>query len=104
MAYSHVTYTGDGTNTLFTVTFPFLKRDFVTISINGVQVKKEDIEWITDSSIRLKHPPEAGSSVMLFRNTAKDKAVTDFMDGAMLDGESLNEQTTQLLHLSLIHI
>lgn len=100
MAYSHVTYTGDGTNTIFNIPFPFLKREFITVNINGVKQPPEDMEWLNDTSIRVAKAPPAGSSVMIFRDTAKDKAVVDFRDGSILTERALDDQIAQLLHIT----
>lgn len=100
MAYSHVAYTGDGTNAIFNIPFPFLKREFITVNINGIQQPPEDIEWLTDASIRLVKTPPAGSSVLIFRDTAKDKAVVGFRDGSVLTERALDDQVTQLLHIT----
>lgn len=100
MAYSHVAYTGDGTNAIFNIPFPFLKREFITVNINGIQQPPEDVEWLTDASIRLVKAPPAGSSVLIFRDTAKDKAVVDFRDGSVLTERALDDQVAQLLHIT----
>ena len=100
--YSHVFYTGDGTTCLYTVTFPFLKREYVHVRINDTEldeIEGGEMEWVSDSSINIFPVPEAGSLILIYRNTEIANPLVDFRDGSVLNEENLDTQTLQLLHL-----
>ncbi|WP_298996909.1 phage tail fiber protein [uncultured Desulfovibrio sp.] len=100
MAYSRVTYTGDGSTTIFTVPFEYIKKSFVKVVVAEEPVASDAIEWLTNASIKLAVAPAAGSTVYIYRDTEKESPVTGYRDGSVLSGSDLDNQTRQLLHIA----
>lgn len=106
MAYSYVTYTGDGNTRQYTVPFPFINRDFVHIFLKAEgeteekEISQDSIEWLTDASINLPLPaPTAGTRITIRRKTEKESPLVDFRNGSVLDEADLDLQVLQLLHI-----
>jgi hypothetical protein len=99
MAYSYVTYTGDGSTRLFTLPFPFLIREYIHVLVNNAEVEQSSIEWLSDSTLRLPFVPAAGDSITIKRITNKDEPVVDYRNGSTLTEEDMDNQNLQLLHI-----
>lgn len=56
MAYSYVTYTGDGSAQIYTVPFPFIKQEDIHVFLDAEEVPAERIEWLSESSIKFDMP------------------------------------------------
>jgi hypothetical protein len=94
MAYSYTIYKADGTNGTYAVPFPFISRQHVKVSVDGVEVP---YTWQGTGFIVLDPPPSLGSLVMIKRETPKDKALVDYTDGSILTASDMDRQTLQLL-------
>jgi hypothetical protein len=81
MARSYITYTGDGTNQVFSVTFSYIQKDDVTIKVNNLPAT---FEWLSDSSVKITPAPPNGQVVKISRITDIDGPIVDFQDGANL--------------------
>lgn len=106
MAYSVVTYTGDGSTRVYTVPFPYLSKDYIHVWLHrknedeAFELSPLELEWLTDASLRLPSPaPAAGDTITIRRVTDREKAFVDFRDGSVLTEEELDQQTAQLLHI-----
>ncbi|WP_304037343.1 phage tail fiber domain-containing protein, partial [Desulfovibrio piger] len=100
MAYSYVTYTGDGSTQIYTVPFPFIKQEDIHVFLDAEEVPAERIEWLSESSIKFDMPPEQGAVIRIRRDTDKEEAVVDFHDGSVLSEEDLDQNTRQLLFIA----
>lgn len=100
MAYSYVTYTGDGSTQIYTVPFPFIKQEDIHVFLDAEEVPAERIEWLSESSIKFDMPPEQGAVIRIRRDTDKEEAVVDFHDGSVLSEEDLDQNTRQLLFVA----
>lgn len=99
MEYSLVHYTGDGSNTIFTVPFGYIKKESVRINVDTVPVDPDKIEWLTETSIRLHMVPSEGSDVYIYRDTEKENPMVDFNDGSTLAEKELDLAVLQLLFI-----
>ena len=100
MAYSYVTYTGDGSTQIYTVPFPFIKQEDIHVFLDAEEVPAERIEWLSEASIKFDTPPEQGTVIRIRRDTDKEEAVVDFHDGSVLSEEDLDQNTRQLLFIA----
>ena len=100
MAYSYVTYTGDGSTQIYTVPFPFIKQEDIHVFLDAEEVPAERIEWLSEASLKLDAPPEQGAVIRIRRDTDKEEAVVDFHDGSVLSEEDLDQNTRQLLFVA----
>jgi hypothetical protein len=97
MANSYVTYSGDGNQQDFTVTFPYIKRDDVTVTLDTVATTA--YTWQSDTLIRMSSAPSAGVVLKIARSTTLDSKVVDFMNGAGIAEEDLDNCANQMLFL-----
>jgi hypothetical protein len=67
MALTSVSYLGDGSNRLFSVTFPYLSKSNVKVFINGVE--DTTFTWSTSSTIETTTAPSSGATVVVKRDT-----------------------------------
>ena len=100
MAYSYVTYTGDGSTQIYTVPFPFIKQEDIHVFLDAEEVPAERIEWLSEAGLKLDAPPEQGAVIRIRRDTDKEEAVVDFHDGSVLSEEDLDQNTRQLLFVA----
>lgn len=94
MALSNASYLGDGSNVLYSVSFPYLSKSHVEVLIDGVS--DLGFTWETDSVIRTSTVAPSGAIVKLLRNTPTSPLV-DFVDGSTLTEDLLDTSTQQSL-------
>lgn len=95
--YSFRDYTGDGSNRIFSITFPYLSRDHIAVYVGGVLTTA--FTYLTDSSIQLTVAPANGVAVYLRRDTPPVSPMVTFNNGAALKGGDLNTNGRQLLYV-----
>ena len=100
MAYSYVTYTGDGTTQDYIVPFPYLKISDVKVSLDEAEQNPLDYSWHTAGTIRFVTAPPKGASVRIQRITDKVTPAVDFRDGSTLTEADLDLAVTQLLYIA----
>jgi hypothetical protein len=96
MALSFVQYTGDGSNRNFGVPFPYIKRDHISVTVNGTAVA---YAWLTTSTIQTATTPANGAVVEVRRQTPQTRLV-DFVDGSTLSESDLDLASIQTLYLA----
>ena len=100
MAYSYVTYTGDGTTQDYIVPFPYLKISDVKVSLDEAEQNALAYSWHTSGTIRFVTAPPNGTSVRIQRITDKVTPAVDFRDGSTLTEADLDLAVTQLLYIA----
>jgi microcystin-dependent protein len=98
MAYSFAQYAGDGSNTIFSVPFPYLSKTHVIVSVNGVETTA--FTWLTSASIQLTTAPSAGAVVDIRRKSSRDARLVDFQDASLLTEEILDQDANQHFYLA----
>jgi hypothetical protein len=96
-ALSYVTYTGTGTQKVFTFPFPYLAAADIFVFVNGISVP---YTYINGSTINCLVAPFAGSSVQIRRVTQKAVAPVNFADGSVLLESDLDTLTTYTLYVA----
>lgn len=86
----------DGSTTQFAIPFPFLERDYVYATVDGVPV---DFEWLNDSFIIIDPPPPEGAVVMRYRSTFSEHARHIFQSGVPFRPRYIDENNTQLFNV-----
>lgn len=92
MPYSVATFTGDGSNTQFSVPFPLIDRSHLLVFVGGVPTS---FSWVADGVINITPAPGNGIEVELRRDSNRAAPLVDFHDGAVLteaDLELANKQ------------
>jgi hypothetical protein len=95
MADSYVVYEGDGSTAQFAVPFSFLDRDYVVVTVDGVEATPT---WINDGLLQITAPDD-GALVRIERQTPTT-ALVDFANGAVLTEDDLDTMVTQLIHIA----
>ncbi len=97
MAYSYDTYVGDGATQLFSITFPFISRDHVALTVDAVS---SAFTWISDSQISADVAPGGGTVVQITRTTPKDAKLVDYVNGSTLGETQLDLSGDQMLYIT----
>ena len=97
MALSFVTYTGDGSNRIFNVTFQYLLQANVYVKVNNVAVT---YTWLDSSRVQLTTAPASGAVVEVRRISNRATRVVDFQDGAVLTEAALDADSNQLFEMT----
>lgn len=87
LAYSSTSLTGDGSNTVFSFSFPYLDKSHITAQVNG---DLTPFSWLNDSAVTITPAPGPGTIVRIKRTTPKDEAPVDFSDGSVLKESDLD--------------
>lgn len=97
MANSFVDYTGDGSTTLWTVSFPFISRTHVDV-IDLADESPITFSWITDAQIQIT-PAVAGTvTFRIRRTTPKNARLVDFQNASNLNEAILDKDSNQLFY------
>lgn len=94
---SYVTYTGNGSNKVFTFPFPYMSSTDVFVFVNGTAVP---YSYINGSSLSTTVAPFAGSSVQIRRITQKAAVPVNFTDGSVLLESDLDTLATYTLYVA----
>ena len=97
MPLSRVQYEADGSTDTFSVTFPYLSRVDVKVSVGGVATS---FSWPTDGAVKLTPVPTSGSIVDINRETEKQRLLVDFQDGSTLLEKDLDLAARQSFFLA----
>lgn len=90
-------YAGDGVQTIFGVTFPYLKQDEVFVTVDGVNTP---YTWLAGStaSVQLSLAPAAGTVVRVYRSTRAFQPLHTFAGGVPFLPRFVDENNRQLLY------
>ena len=101
MAITSNTYTGNGTNKLFSITFPYIDTTDVDVYLNGVlQTVTTQYTFANATTIEFVAAPGNGVTVVLRRSTQKENLNATFFPGSSIKAADLNENFDQLLYIS----
>ena len=91
-------YTGDGSNTLFSFTFPYIEFSDVKVSVDEVlQDPLTEYAFVNATTIGFTDAPSNGSSIVIFRQTSSDELKFTFFPGSSIRARDLNDNFTQTL-------
>jgi hypothetical protein len=97
MAYSQVTYTGNGVTKQFAVPFPYILQTHVTASVAGVLTS---FTWVNTQLIEFSSAPANGASILLSRESSRALRMVDFADGQTLTEGDLDQDSLQAFYLA----
>jgi hypothetical protein len=101
MAITSNTYTGNGSNKLFSITFPYLETTDVDVYLNGVlQTVTTQYTFANATTVEFVAAPGNGVTVVLQRTTQKENLNSTFFPGSSIKAADLNENFDQLLYIS----
>ena len=97
MAYSYVLYAGNGSNKIFSFSFPYLDKSHVKAKSDNTPTTA--FTWLTNNSIQFTTAPAAGSIIEIYRETPQTAPPVDFTDGSVLLERDLDLLTTFNLYV-----
>ena len=112
MSYSIDTFTGDGSTTVFTLSFEFLSRDHVEVTRIASSGAETDLSvitsgnpgadqyvWQSDDKIKVGTAPASDQKLRVKRVTPEDAQVVEWQDGSYIIATDLNDDSLQALYL-----
>ena len=101
MAITSNTHPGNGSNKLFSITFPYLETTDVDVYLNGVlQTITTQYFFANATTVEFVTAPANGATVVLKRSTNKEDLNSTFFPGSSIKAADLNENFDQLLYIS----
>ena len=98
MAVTQNSYTGDGSTTNYSFTFPYLKASDIKASIDAVDTTAFTLANAT--TVQFNTAPSNGAQIKIFRETGIDNLTATFYAGSAIKSEDLNENFTQNLYVT----
>jgi len=93
------TYNGDGSDTTFDITFPYLTHADIGVSVGGVTKTVGSDYSITGNTVTFTTAPPSGTAnVKLYRNTNIDTPEHEYSAGSSITAARLNENQRQALY------
>lgn len=96
MAYSYVTYTGNGATTQYAVPFPYIRREHVVVTVDNVS---QSFTWVNNSLLQLATAPANGVAVKVARSTPANAVLVDFTDGSTPVAADFDTSNLQHLYI-----
>jgi hypothetical protein len=101
MAITSNTYTGNGTNKLFSITFPYLDTTDIDVYLNGVlQTVTTQYTFANATTVEFVTAPANGATVLLDRSTDDTALQATFFPGSSIKASDLNYNFDQVLYLA----
>ena len=92
-------YSGDGSDTTFDITFPYLTHADIGVSVGGVTKTVGSDYSITGDTVTFTTAPASGTNnVKLYRNTDIDNPEHEYSAGSSITAARLNENQRQALY------
>ena len=96
MAVTQNTYTGNGSTTNYSFTFPYLEETDIKVTLNGTITTAYTLANAT--TISFNTAPANGVAIRIYRETATDSAQATFFAGSAIRAQDLNDNNNQLLY------
>jgi hypothetical protein len=101
MAITSNTYTGNGSNKLFSITFPYLDTSDINVYLNGVlQTITTQYSFANATTVEFVTAPANGAVILLDRSTDDSTLQATFFPGSSIKANDLNFNFDQVLYLS----
>ena len=99
MANSSVRYVASGDTQEFAVTFPFISRTHVAVTVDGTTAV---FTWNNDSLITVSDPADitADQVVLIKRTTSQSTRLVDYVDGSNLSESDLDTDSKQAFYMA----
>jgi hypothetical protein len=98
MATTQNTYTGNGSLTEYSFTFPYLEESDVKVSLDGVDQLTTAYSFANATTISFVTAPANGVAIRIYRVTATDSAQATFFAGSAIRAQDLNDNNNQILY------
>ena len=98
MAVVSNSYTGNGSTTTYSFTFPYLNTADVKVKVNGTTQNTTSYTLPTATTLQFNTAPSNGSTILIFRDTDNDAKKATFYPGSAIKAEDLNNDFDQILY------
>ena len=98
MAVTQNVFTGNGSTTNYSFTFPYLKTSDVKVSVDGVATTAFTLANAT--TVQFNTAPANNAAILIFRETGIDDLTATFFAGSAIKSEDLNDNFTQNLFVT----
>lgn len=99
MAYSPDNYTGDGSTTTYTITFPYINEEDVKVLLDGAATTLFQIVG-GGTQVEFDTAPANSASIVIYRDTPIDETQATFYTGASIRAQDLNDNFLQNIYYS----
>ena len=100
MAYPENTYTGNGSLTTYSFTFPYLEESNVKVSLDGVDQLTTAYSFANATTISFNTAPANGVAIRIYRQTSQDAPPATFFAGSAIRAQDLNDNFLQQLYVA----
>ena len=101
MATTSNTYTGNGSNKLFSITFPYLETSDINVYLNGtLQTITTQYFFANATTVEFVTAPANGATILLERSTDDTALQATFFPGSSVKAADLNDNFDQVLYLA----
>lgn len=100
MPYASATTTATGSSASVAVPFAYLEQSHVNVTLDGVLVDQDTLEWPSSGQITLPSTPDAGVAIKVYRTTPISDIEVIFSSPEVLQGGDLNKVMRQLLYVT----
>ena len=98
MAVTESTYTGNGSTTNYSFTFPYLKTTDIKASINGTATTAFTLANAT--TVQFNTAPANSAAIRIYRETDDSKLEATFFAGSAIKSSDLNDNFNQNLYVT----
>ena len=101
MSFAINNYTGNGSTTTFSVTFPYITQSHVQVRIDNVlKTLGVDYTFPTSSTIQFTTAPANGVNINFKRSSNQSARLVDFQDGSTITESILDQDSNQMFYMS----
>ena len=97
MAVTEQSYTGNGSTTNYSFTFPYLKSGDIEVQVDATVQATNTWSLANATTVQFNSAPSNGAQIKIFRETGIDNLTATFYAGSAIKSEDLNENCTQNL-------
>jgi len=98
MATTQNTYTGNGSTTTYSFTFPYLNTTDIKVSLDAVDTTAYTLSNAT--TVTFTTAPTSGAAIRIYRDTNSDNLNATFYPGSAIRSSDLNNNFTQNLYVT----
>lgn len=101
MSFAINNYTGNGSQTNYSVTFPYIVQSHVEVRLNNVlKTLGVDYTFPTSSTIQFTTAPGNGVPINFKRNSSQTSRLVDYQDGSTITEAILDQDSNQMFYMS----
>jgi riboflavin synthase alpha subunit len=97
MAITTNSYTGDGSTTVYSISFPYVKTADVKATLDG---SATTAFTVSGTNLTFTSAPANGVAIKLFRETNNETILASFQSGSALRAVDMNTNFTQSFFVS----